>query len=315
MPINPAAKPSIKVSALKTREMSRFDAPIERVRGDVRHLDSLVKAMDGIEVVFNCAGFISILRSEKEQLNAVNVGGVRNVVEASARAGIRRLVHFSSIHAIQQEPFEKTLDESRPLVEDPRRPPYDLSKADGERIVKEAVARGQDCVIVNPTGVIGPHDYRPSYFGQVLLDLCNRRMPALVRAGFDWVDVRDVAQGAIAAATLADTGDIFLLSGHWHSIRYIAELVQSTTGVPTPTVELPMWLAGLAAPFTTAWAKLKHKRAVLTEVSLEALRSNRKISHAYATQKLGFQSRSFEETIVDTLYWFARQGMVEPFDN
>lgn len=288
--------------------------PVEQVEGDVTDERSLLRAMDGIEVVYNCAGYISILRSEGARLVSVNVDGVRNVVSACRQAGVRRLVHFSSIHSLQQEPLDQPLDERKALVDDRRCPPYDLSKAAGERVIKQAVAEGLDAVIINPTGIIGPHDYRPSHIGQVLIDICQRRLPALIDAGFNWVDVRDVAAGSIAACEKAPAGSVFLLSGHWKSVGDIARAVSATTGVRVPSLALPLWFCRMGAPFTTAWAHLRHKRAVMTSVSLYALNSNRHISHAAATAQFGYEPRPFEETITDTLRWFASNGMIPHFD-
>ncbi|MHB9033506.1 MAG: NAD-dependent epimerase/dehydratase family protein [Anaerolineae bacterium] len=303
-----------KVRAMiHTNRMGLDDLPVEQVNGDVRDVDSLVKAMQDIDIVFNCAGYISILRTEGKQLDQVNVAGVRNVVAACQRAGIKRLAHFSSIHSLMQEPFGETLDETRTLVSSLHRPPYDLSKAAGERIVRAAVNEGLDAVIINPTAIIGPYDYRPSHVGQVLIDLCQRHLPALVNAGFDWVDVRDVAEGSVRVAEKAPAGGIYLLSGHWHPFAYLAQLVQETTGVKLPKLTLPLWVANVGAPFTTAWAKLRHERAVMTSVSLEALRSNRHISHERATALFGYSPRPLKDTVYDTLHWFAAQGMIQPF--
>jgi len=287
--------------------------PIEQASGDLSYPATLVDAMRDVDIVFNCAGYISILRSEGELLNQVNVEGVRRVIEACQVVGVRRLVHISTIHALVQEPLDKTLDESRQFVAGLRTPPYDLSKAVGELAVREAVSNGLDAVIINPTGIIGPNDYRPSHMGQVLINLCKRRMPALVDAGFDWVDVRDVVEGAIAAAEQAPSGEVYLLSGHWESFDCIGQLVEEITGIRTPRFMTPLWLSQLVAPYAEAWASLRHERALMTSVSLEALHSNRKISHAKATDALGYHTRPFKETIEDTLRFYATHGMIEPF--
>ncbi|MBN1963574.1 MAG: SDR family NAD(P)-dependent oxidoreductase, partial [Anaerolineae bacterium] len=173
---------------------------VEIVPGDVRDPDSLRRAFAGAEIVYHLAGVITLLLTEWPRVKAVNVEGTRHVVQVCLENKVRRLVHFSSFHALVQRPLD------RPLTEDARRttawfyPPYDRSKSWGERAVRDGIAAGLDAVIVNPTGVIGPHDYRPSYFGSVLRDLAQSRLPFLVGGGCDWVDVRDVVAGAQAAA-------------------------------------------------------------------------------------------------------------------
>ena len=77
-------------------------------------------------------------------------------------------------------------------------------------------------------GALCASDYRPSPMGRVLLDLYHRKLPALVEGGFDWVDVRDVVSGAIAAAERGQRGDKFLLSGMNKPIAELAQMVELT---------------------------------------------------------------------------------------
>ena len=204
--------------------------PIETAMGDVRDPASLEQAFAGAEVVYHAAGYISLVSGEWSRLHAVNVVGTRNVVEACLRCGVRRLVHFSSIHAMDLNPERAQIDESTPLVAEGGVPPYSLSKAEGEREVQEGIANGLDAVILNPTAILGPHDYAPSHQGEVLLALARRMLPALVEGGFDWVDARDVAKGALSAAVRGTAGARYILSGHWVSVRELARLVGSITG-------------------------------------------------------------------------------------
>jgi dihydroflavonol-4-reductase len=282
----------------------------EIVPGDISDLDSLCHAFEGADVVYHLAGCISLSMDDWPRLESVNVTGTRNVIEACRRTGVRRLVHFSSIHALVQEPFSIPVDESRPLVVSKRCPPYDLSKAAGEKAVRQAIEQGMDAVIIYPTAVIGPHDYQLSFLGEALLLLAHHRLPALVTGGFDWVDARDVAVGAMLAEKNAPPGAAYLLSGHWVSMCDIARIVAEITGTPAPGFVCPLWLARLGAPFIKAASRLNGKRPLYTSVSLRALRSNRHISHDRATRELGYQPRPFRETLRDTLRWFDETGQL-----
>ena len=282
----------------------------EVVCGDVCDLSSLCNAFDGAEAVYHLAANISLSMNDWSLLELVNVIGTRNVVEACLRYGVHRLVHFSSIHALAQEPRDIPIDESRPLVDSQHCPPYDRSKAAGEKEVRKGIERGLDAIIINPTAVVGPYDYQPSHFGEALLSLANRKLPALVTGGFDWVDVRDVVEGAMRAEERAPTGAKYLLSGHWVSVCELAAIVEETTGVPAPRLFFPLWLAHIGAPLATTLARLAGKRPLYTSVSLRALRSNRNISHERATRDLDYHPRPFKETIVDTLSWFEATGQL-----
>lgn len=155
----------------------------EIVQGDICDLDSLCRAFQGAEVVYHLAACISLSMDDWQVLETVNINGTRNVVEACLRTGVRRLVHFSSIHALIQEPLSVPVDESRSLVEFHRCPPYDRSKAAAEIEVRRGMEQGLDTVIIYPTAIIGPHDYQPSYFGEALLLLAQHKLPALVTGG------------------------------------------------------------------------------------------------------------------------------------
>jgi dihydroflavonol-4-reductase len=236
------------------------------------------------------------------------VQGTRHVIEACRRAGVRRLVYFSSIHALEQQPFDTPVTESRPLVDARRCPPYDRSKAAAESEVRRAIESGMDAIILNPTGVIGPHDYQPSFLGEAIVSMAQNRLPALVTSGFDWVDVRDVVAGAMQAEKQAPAGARYLLSGHWVSMCDIAAMVAEITGGKKSPLVCPLWLARLGAPVIQGVSRMRGKRPLYTSVSLRALRSNRRISHEKATRELGYRPRPFRETLVDTLRWFEAAG-------
>ena len=281
---------------------------VEVVTGDISDLDSLLKAFEGAEVVYHLAVCISIATDPWTRLEAVNIFGTRNVVEACLRCGVRRLVHFSSIHTLTDTANGSPVDESSPLVESKRYPPYDRSKAAAEGEVRKGIERGLDAVIISPTAIVGLHDYRPSHFGEALLKLANGQLLALVSGGFDWVDVRDVVAGAMRAERTAPTGAKYILSGHWLSLREVARMTEEITGVKAPGSVCPMWLARVGAPFITAFDRLARRRPLYTSASLQALRGHRQISHQKATRELGYQPRPFSETLVDTLKWFETAG-------
>jgi dihydroflavonol-4-reductase len=283
---------------------------VETVEGDICDPASLRRAFEGAEVVYHAAAHISILMTEWPLLESVNVVGTRNVVEACLHCRVPRLVHFSSIHALEEKPPNVPADESCPLVESRRAPPYDRSKAAGEREVLRGGEQGLNAIIINPTAVIGPYDFRPSHFGRALLAIANGRLPALVPGGFNWVDARDVVEGAMRAAERAPIGARYLLSGHWVSVRDMAAVVEGITGVAAPRFVCPMWLARIGAPFVTAFARLDGNSPLYTSVSLRALCSCHDVSHARATRDLDYRPRPFRETLVDTLRWFEQAGQL-----
>ena len=140
--------------------------------------------------------------------------------------------------------------------------------------------------------------------------MAQRKLPALVTGGFDWVDVRDVVSGAMFAEEKAPGGARYLLSGHWMSMCDIAAMVGEITGVATNRLVCPLWLARIGAPIIKVISHLNGKLPLYTSVSLRALKSNRHISHERAGRELGYKPRPFRETLVDTLRWFEENGQL-----
>lgn len=286
--------------------------PLEVAKADLLDPLSLEHAFKGADVVYHLAAQISIAGERDGFVQSVNVTGTRNVAQAAKQSHVRRLVHFSSIHAFCQHPPDQPLCEDSSPVNIMRCLAYDRSKALGEAAILEACAQGLDAVIVNPTSIIGPHDYKPSRMGAALLMLFNRTLPALVNGGFDWVDVRDVVMGAIQAEQRGRTAERYLLSGYWHSLAELAGIIEEVCGVKIPRLVFPLWLASIGAPFGELYARLLKRRPLFTRESIKILKdSNRHISHAKATKELGYQTRPLSETIADTFEWFRKAHMIE----
>src|SRR5690606_13362461 len=118
----------------------------------------------------------------------------------------------------------------------------------------------------------------PSRLGQLLGDLAGGKLPALLDGGFDFVDVRDVADGTIAAAERGRTGENYILGNTWLSLRQLAELVAAVAGGRQPRLVTPVWAARLGVPFARVAARLIGSEPLFTRESLEVLVSNRSIS-------------------------------------
>jgi dihydroflavonol-4-reductase len=301
---------SVRVLAHRNRRILD-EMQVEVMDADILDINSLFRAFEGVGVVYHLAARISILMDDWGTCRRHNIEGTQNVIEACRRSGVKRLVHFSSIHALCQQPYDETLDESRAFISKFKCPPYDRSKAKGEQMVKEAVNSGLDAIIINPTGILGPNDYEPSFLGEALMKMALGKYPILVGGGFNWVDVRDVVDGAIKAEQTAPPSASYLLSGHYLSVREIANMAARILGRKPPTLVCPLGPAKLFAPMVTAYARLTGQRPLFTTASLNALDCNRHISHARATRELDYRPRPIESTLRDTLQWFRDNGYLE----
>lgn len=277
---------------------------VQRVQGDILDYPSLRTAFWGVKVVYHLAGIISILPGQEALVQRVNVEGTRNVLRAAREAKVRRLVYTSSIHAITRPPMDVVIDETLPF--DPGNPwgAYDRSKAEASLEVLQAAAEGLDAVIVCPTGVIGPHDYRMSEMGTLILSWMKHGLHLLIDGAYDFVDVRDVARGMITACRKGRTGEVYILSGEKIGLPRLLEWVQEITGSRAPRVKVPLRLAGFFARLAAIWYRVTRTKPHFTPYAVETVQSNANISHAKAQRELGYQPRALRQSVADTVAWW-----------
>lgn len=284
--------------------------PIRLFQGDLLKTETLLPFADGCEVMFHLAARISITGDQNSLVTETNATGTRNIIETVKYCKIKRLVHFSSIHAFSQSPSDEVLDETRPLVSH-RGFSYDCSKADGEKSVLEAVKTGIDAVVVSPTAIIGPEDPEPSLVGKAVIDIYNHKIPSLIPGGYDWVDVRDVVTGAISAMENGKKGEKYLLSGHYHSLKEFSASISQATGRKTVQTVVPVWLARVGLPFTTLYSRILGTIPLYTHESLTIItEGSRLISHAKAKKELNYHPRPLTDTIADLVDWFKQQKRI-----
>ncbi len=301
-----------KVRVLVHSETASFDGlDVEKRSGDILDRASLDGAFDGVEVVYHFAAKVSIIPKEGPEVMRTNVLGVKQVVDACLAHRVKRLVHCSSVHALTPGGSNGVTDENCAARLDPGAPVYDQSKTAGEAEVRSGVARGLDAVIVNPTAVMGPHDYAPHLAGRALIDMYLGKLPMNVAGGFNWVDARDVAGSALAAETRGRTGANYLLSGHWAPMPDVAAMMERATGRRGPRLVAPLWLVKLGLPFVSAYASLSGSQPLYTGPSLRALTEHRECDNARARGELGFAPRPLETTIADTFAFYEQAGLLE----
>jgi len=281
---------------------------VEIVEGDVLQIDSLIQAFEGSDVVYHLAGIISILPGKSELLYQVNVEGTQNVVEACLKTKVRRLVYTSSIHAVKEPPHGTVIDETFPFDPDSVLGDYAKSKAHATLEVLKGVTQGLDTVIVCPTGVIGPYDYRISEMGQLILDFTNGKLKAYVDGAYDFADVRDVATGLILACEKGRSGESYILSGEQITVHDLLLILEGMTGVKAPSIKIPAWLARTVGKVAPLYYRLTNTKPLFTAYSVDVLASNSLISSEKAHRELGYSTRSVRESIEDAIRWFRKNG-------
>ncbi|MEA3326552.1 MAG: SDR family oxidoreductase [Chloroflexota bacterium] len=297
----------VRVLILPGEDTQSLDGlAIEWVEGDVLDRDSLFRAMKGVETVFHLASLVSITEGKLNLLQAVNVDGTRNVIEAAKQAGVKQLIYTSSIHALERPPKGISIDEC--LSFDPDNPAgaYDRTKAQASLLVLKASEEGLDTRIICPTGVIGPYDFRRSEMGELILSFMDNRVNVLIDGAFDFVDVRDVAKGQILVRDRGKPGETYILGGERIELKLLHHLVQKVTGKKSKAITFPLPIAMIVAPMAELYYKITKTKPRFTRYSIETVTSNSDISSEKAKEELGYRPRKLARSISDTVRWWVK---------
>lgn len=280
------------------------DLNCKLVQGDLQNRSDLEKAFEGAQVVIHCAAKISINGDPDGSVFRTNVGGVQNVLDVAIESGVEKIVHLSSSHAVQEQPRAEPCDETRAYKREGDFA-YDYSKATGEQLMLKAFKAGKikGCV-VRPSSVVGPFDFKPSELGKALLDFKAEKIPILPPGGYNFVDVRDVAQAIINAVSLGRNGEVYFLTGKYHTIKEVAGFVHQVTGAKVPKRVLPYWVMLVALPFVKLQGRIVKRAPQFTIDSISALKNGHpNIVNDKAKSELNLNERPMTATLNDFFKW------------
>jgi|AntRauTorckE6833_2_1112554.scaffolds.fasta_scaffold00042_58 dihydroflavonol-4-reductase len=283
------------------------DFDIEVFKGDICDYDSLLTAFNEVDTVYHLAGKVSIKDYDPE-LKKVNLDGTKNVIQACLKKEVKKLIYTSTVHVFVPERFQ-VVNEKTPIIVSNLKGEYSKTKAAATLEVRKARDKGLKTVIVYPSGLLGPFDFRISPMTRMVIDHLKGRLVCSVEGSYDFVDVRDAARGIIKAAQL-DKNNEYILSGLDISIKSIFKILDSLKKPYFKSFNLPLWVARMGVPFSDSYSKVTGCQNILTKYALDTLSSKMKFSNKKAKRELNFKTRSIERTINDTFKWFKKQGLI-----
>lgn len=293
------------VRALCHRDSRSLDGlELELFTGDILDPASLDPFLAGCDVVVHSAAIISISGDPHGLVFRSNTEGARNIVEGCIRHGVTKLIHISSTHAVLDQLEKATYDESN-AYKPAGSYAYDHSKALGEQLVIEAFHSGkiQGCVL-RPSSIIGPFDFKPSKLGQAMLDLYRGHIPVLPPGGYNFVDVRDVAEAIAAAIERGRNGEIYLTSGSYAVMPDFAQLITDCGGAPPPRFRASFSMLEFLLPLVSLWARIWRSEQAYTHEMLHALHQGHpNMDNSKARKELGLTIRPLAESIADFFAW------------
>jgi dihydroflavonol-4-reductase len=282
------------------------------IQGNVLNQENLSDLLQGCDAVIHCAAIISIHGDPTGIVFKTNTEGAKNVAEVSKKLGVKKIIHVSSVHSVMEHPLDLPFDETRPLKQEDAYA-YDYSKARGEQLVFETIKNSEtEAVVVRPSLIVGPYDFKPSEIGKALLDFYDEKIPVLTAGGYNYIDVRDVANSIVAALDKGRNGEIYHLTGKYYTVKQLAETVKKVTEKKVPEMVLPFWLLKISLPFIRLQSKLAGAAPVFTIEALDALKyGHTNMVSTKAQKELGHKFRPLEESIADFYEWMKMRNVVQ----
>jgi len=290
----------------------------EPLSGDITDRELLERELAGCDWCFHTAASYYLWLPDYAPMYAVNVAGSRNVLEAAGRAGCRRIVHTSTVGCIGLPPDGNgeivPATEANTLSQHELTNDYKRSKFAAEAVAMELFRnQGLPVVIVNPSAPIGPGDARPTPTGQIIVDFLNRRLPAYLDTGLNWVHVRDVVAGHILAAEKGEPGQRYILGhaqGNW-TLQQTFAMLEKITGIPAPRKRLPHWVALWVAKISESIAYFTGKTPQATVAGVRMAKHKMWFDPGKAIRDLGLPQTAPEQAFTDAVAWFRANGYVK----
>jgi dihydroflavonol-4-reductase len=295
-------------SGADTRALDGVDCEI--VRGDLRDIESVECAVHGCDEVYHVAADYRLWVVDEASMYAANVGGTRNLLAASKRAGVAKIVHTSTVGALGVG-ADKIGREDTPVTLEDMVGPYKRSKFLAEQAALEAAREGLPVVIVNPSTPIGALDYKPTPTGRIIVEFLNRRMPAFMETGLNLVCVEDVARGHLLAAERGRIGEKYILGGENLTLELMLQRLAAISGLPAPRVKIPYALAlGFALGAEALARTVTHRapRASVTEVRMA--RKKMYFDFTKARTELGYEAGPIDDGLARAIDFFRGIGVV-----
>ena len=307
-----AERQPVRILARNRRKAKElFGDSVEIVPGDLEDAGSLARACRGVEIVYHVAGSYRFGMRHRGEIRRTNVEGTEAMLQASAKAGVGRIVHLSSGGVLARS--DSNISKMSPLEETdfPAEPPrfsaYKASKWEAEKRVLAWAARGLPVMIASTTCPIGRGDELPTPTGRMILDFLRGRFPFYCHTGLNFIGVSDLSLGLRQVAAEGRAGERYLLSDQNLWLKEFLDLLARETGLPAPDMCLPkglVHLVGMAGELVDLALPRSRNARVCIETALQSGRVQF-FSNAKARAELGWTpSTSIRRSVGEAIAWF-----------
>ncbi len=302
----------VKVMVRQSSNTKNLDGlDVERAYGDVRDKEAVKAALKGCDTFYQTAALYEIWGPSKKDYYDVNVEGTKASLQAASEQGVGKVVHTSSIASLGCHGRDCLAKEDAEFNLWKIGVHYSISKYLAEVEALKFAQKGLPVVVVNPAGVIGVRDIRPTPSGRIILDVLNKRTPGYMDGGMNFVDVEDVARGHILAAQKGAIGEKYVLGNENLSLGDFYRLVADVAGMKPPRIKFPYPVILASAYLFSIAASVTRRPPIATPGGARNARMYAYFDCSKAVKELGMPQTPIRTTVEKAVNWFKENGYVK----
>ena len=286
------------------------DLDYETINGDLFDDEALRVGSEDCDAVIHMAALVSFRKRDRELMFRINADASQRLARIAKSIGVHRFVQVSSVAAVGSSPRSIALDEETPWPDNGMGIGYCDSKRLGEDLVRAENDREFEVVVVNPSSMFGPGDRRKAE-GSLLDRMAQGRVPFCPPGGSCFADVRDVADGIVAALLRGRAGQRYILGGENLRGRELLQKIANVTGTKPPRFTMPNFLMGLVQSAQRMHEMIRDVKGPLTAELIRLSRGYSWFTSAKAESELGYTSRGIDEALQLTFEWMFSTGLLE----
>lgn len=306
---------SVRAFVRRSSVLDSLPNGVETAYGDVTDLTSLLEACNGCEVIIHSAALVEPWLPNPSKLITVNVGGLKNVIEAVKRtSSIQKLIYTSSFFALG--PTDGYIADERQIH--PGKfycTEYEKSKAMADEIARQAAAEGLPVVLLYPGVIYGAGKLTTgNLVASMMLERFNGRLPGYIGYGnekLSFSHIDDVAYAHVAAIHKGREGERYLLTGENASFVDVFNLAANLTGTAPPSFHIPLWVLETYGWLSVFWARIIGKLPFISYATVYVLKHQWAYSCDKAKTELGYEPRTLREGLAEVVSWLKSLDLIK----
>lgn len=272
---------------------------VEWIKGDVLDVSLLSDIMQGVTDVYHSAAVVSFNPARKRELFKINVEGTANVVNAAVQAGVRKLVHVSSVSAMGRIRENQVINETMYWTPETSNSNYGHSKYLAELEVWRGIAEGLPAVMVNPTIILGAGDWQQG--SSKMFKTAYDEFPWYTEGTGGFVDVRDVVKAMILLMEHEVHSERFIINAGNHSYREVFNSIAASFGKKPPHRKVTPFLASIVWRLEWIKSRLARQEPMLTRETARTAQSRVEFDNGKFLRLFpGFKYIPVQQSIADT---------------